>query len=48
MIFSWFRREGFMKRFVEGEERSQCTLFPERLDDYVGEDTQSSHLFYYQ
>ena len=26
-----------MKRFVEGEERSQSTLFPERLDDYVGE-----------
>jgi len=27
-----------MKRFIEGEERSQSTLFPERLDDYVGED----------
>jgi transposase len=27
-----------MKHFVEGEERSQSTLFPERLDDYVGED----------
>ena len=27
-----------MKRFVEGEDRSQRTLFPERLDDYVGED----------
>ena len=27
-----------MKRFVEGEERSQRTLFPERLDDYIGED----------
>ena len=27
-----------MKRFVEGEGRSQSTLFPERLDDYVGED----------
>jgi len=26
-----------MKRFVEGEDRSQSTLFPERLDDYVGE-----------
>jgi len=22
-----------MKRFVEGEDRSQSTLFPERLDD---------------
>jgi transposase len=27
-----------MKRFVEGEDRSQSTLFPERLDDYVSED----------
>lgn len=27
-----------MKRFIEGEERSQSTLFPERLDDYVDED----------
>lgn len=27
-----------MKRFVEGEDRSQSTLFPERLDDYIGED----------
>ena len=27
-----------MKRFVEGEERNQITLFPERLDDYVGDD----------
>lgn len=27
-----------MKRFVEGEDRSQSTLFPERLDDYVNED----------
>jgi transposase len=26
-----------MKRFVEGEDRSQSTLFPERLDGYVGE-----------
>jgi hypothetical protein len=23
-----------MKRYVEGEDRSQATLFPERLDDY--------------
>ncbi len=29
-----------MKRFVEGEDRSQSTLFPEQLDDYVGEDNQ--------
>ena len=27
-----------MKRFVEGADRSQSTLFPERLDDYIAED----------
>jgi len=27
-----------MKRFVQGEVRSQSTLFPESLDDYVAED----------
>ena len=27
-----------MKRFIEGSDRSQTTLFPERLDDYIGED----------
>lgn len=27
-----------MKRFVEGHDRSQSTLLPECLDDYVGED----------
>jgi len=27
-----------MKRFIEGEDRSQSTLFPERLDNYIGED----------
>ncbi|MEA3250599.1 MAG: IS1182 family transposase [Pseudomonadota bacterium] len=27
-----------MKRFVSGESRSQATLFPELLDDYVSED----------
>ena len=27
-----------MKRFVEGEGRSQGTLFPERLEDWIGED----------
>src|SRR6187399_2762830 len=25
-------------RFIEGEDRSQSTLFPERLDDYIAED----------
>ena len=24
-----------MKRFIEGEDRSQSTLFPEHLDDYI-------------
>src|ERR1044071_6357922 len=27
-----------MARFVVGNDRSQSTLFPERLDDYLGED----------
>lgn len=27
-----------MKRFVEGENRSQSTLFPESLEDYIDED----------
>jgi len=27
-----------MKRYVEGEDRSQSTLFPESLDDYIAED----------
>ena len=27
-----------MKRFIEGIERSQRTLFPERLEDYIAED----------
>ena len=27
-----------MKRFIEGENRSQSTLFPERLDEYITED----------
>jgi transposase len=27
-----------MSGFIEGEDRKQATLFPERLDDYVGED----------
>ena len=28
-----------MSGFIEGEDRHQATLFPERLDDYVGEDS---------
>ena len=27
-----------MKRFVEGVDRGQSSLFPERLDDWIGED----------
>ena len=27
-----------MKRFIEGADRSQSTLFPERLEDWIGED----------
>ncbi len=27
-----------MKRFVEGVDRSQSTLFPERLEDWIGDD----------
>ena len=27
-----------MKRFIEGENRFQCTLFPESLEDYIAED----------
>ncbi len=27
-----------MKRFIEGEDRSQSTLFPESLDDYIAQD----------
>jgi transposase len=27
-----------MRRFIEGEDRSQSTLFPEHLDDYIAED----------
>ena len=27
-----------MSEFIEGEARTQATLFPERLDDYIAED----------
>ncbi len=27
-----------MKRFIEGVERMQSTLFPDRLEDWIGED----------
>lgn len=29
-----------MKRFIEGEDRSQCVLLPPSLDDYVAEDNR--------
>ena len=29
-----------MKRFVEGEDRTQVTLLPECLDDYIAEATR--------
>ena len=28
-----------MTEFIQGENRSQATLFPERLDDYVSEES---------
>ena len=31
-----------MARFVVGNDRTQSTLFPERLDDYLGEDNTGS------
>jgi len=30
--------EDRMRRFVEGANRSQITLFPDSLEDWVGED----------
>ena len=30
-----------MKRFIEGENRSLSTLFPERLDDYIAPDDRA-------
>src|SRR5207248_11011512 len=38
MILLRFGREDSMARFVVGDDRSQSTLFPERLDDYLSED----------
>ena len=28
-----------MSVFIEGEDRNQATLFPERIDDYITEDS---------
>jgi transposase len=38
MILLVLWREGLMKRFIEGASRSQSTLFPAYLEDWVGED----------
>lgn len=27
-----------MSRFIEGENREQSTLFPERIDEYISEE----------
>jgi hypothetical protein len=27
-----------MKRFVEGDDRKQVALLPDRVDDYIGQD----------
>ena len=35
-------KEWPMSRFIEGETRSQSMLFPERLDDWIGEDKPSA------
>ncbi len=37
-------REGRMKRFVEGVDRGQSTLFPDRLEDWIGDDNYLSTL----
>jgi hypothetical protein len=36
-------RGHLMKRFVEGLDRGQSTLFPASLDDYVTEETRKAH-----
>jgi len=34
-----------MKRFIEGENRFQSTLFPESLDDYIAKDNAVRNRF---
>jgi len=36
--FSRDLREDWMRRFVEGADRGQSSLFPDRLEDWIGED----------
>jgi hypothetical protein len=31
-----------MSGFIEGESRSQATLFPERIDDYIADENAVS------
>jgi hypothetical protein len=39
IIASWFcRSKWLIKRFIEGENRTQSTLFPESLDEYIALD----------
>ena len=40
------REASHMKRFIEGEERSEVTLLPECLDDYVAEGNRFESLTY--
>ena len=35
-----------MTRFVVGDDRSQSTMFPERLDDYLTEDNPDASIGY--
>jgi hypothetical protein len=34
-----------MRRFVEGTDRVQSTLFPERLEDWISEDNRVIDVF---
>jgi len=33
------RRAATIRRFIEGEDRTQATLLPERIDDYITEES---------
>jgi len=36
-----------MKRFIKGESRTQSTMFPELLDDYIDEDNSVRVIDYF-
>jgi transposase len=38
LCFFWIRQEVLMRRFIEGVDRGQSTLFPGRLEDWICED----------